>query len=101
MPLSARPQRPHRRPRASNLAPLTARSCATEQLLNHFFQSIEIDRLGQVLGKPRVTGPVDIVFHSETAQGDSRQTLTTQFLHQFISAPIRQTDVTDEQIKIL
>ncbi len=67
-----------------------------EQVLDRFFQPLEIDRLGQVLGKAGVAGAVYVVFHTETGESDAAQSFVLQLVHQFITAAVGQADVADE-----
>ncbi len=73
-----------------------------EQISNRFVQPLEVDWLGEMLGKTSSARQADVVFHSESAQRDPAQRVCrSQFLHQFVAAAIGQTNVADQQIKLL
>ena len=44
-----------------------------EELMDYFFQALEVDGLRQVLGEPRFTCLTHVVLHSEATQGDAAQ----------------------------
>ena len=68
-----------------------------EQALHRFFQALKINWLSEMLGEACLSGLVYVLFATETAQRDSRQILLeAHFAHQFITAAVWQSDVTDE-----
>src|ERR1043166_3436970 len=75
---------------------------SAQQILDRFFQTLEVDRFCQVLGETSGAGFVHIVFHSEPAQRDSAQAFAAvQLAHQIVTAAIRQTDIADQEIELL
>ena len=71
-----------------------------QQVLDRFFQAVEIDRFGQVFRESGGTGTADIVLHAEPAKGYSAQPFCrAQLLHQLVAGSIWQADIADNKVE--
>jgi hypothetical protein len=64
------------------------------------FESLKIHGLDQVFGKARLQAFLDVAVHAKPADGDPTEAgRGTETGHEFQTAAIRQTDITDEKIE--
>ena len=69
-------------------------------LLDGAFELLPIDWFGQVTGEPRGQATFDVCFHSVAAERDAgNAAVVRQVAHQFVAAPVRQSEIADENVE--
>jgi hypothetical protein len=69
--------------------------------LNERVELVQVDRFYQVMLKTYLAAFADILFHSETGKSNSERRFRDELLYQIDSTPIGQTQVADEDVKLV
>jgi hypothetical protein len=69
-----------------------------ERAIERFIQNLNTDRFADVGQKSRFLTPLYVLFGNKTCDGDALQAQAPEFSHEFISVPIGETDIGNDQI---